>query len=146
MNRMIGLPALFVFACLTTTIGAAEMTFRLVNDTERTLNLKLFSNGESHQQWPSKTRAYSVKPDLAVQTLGISCREGEQICWGAWMTVQAVSGQIGAGGRRDTQTYKYQWGAGERGMRSCSQCCQVCEDGAKTRVMKLQDALGINAK
>jgi hypothetical protein len=124
---------------LDTPAAAAEMTFQLVNDTDRSLNLKLFSKSESHQQWPSKTRAYAIKPDAAVQPIKITCEEGEQICWGAWMTVQSVSGEVGAGGQRPTRTTKYSAGAGERGQRSCTRCCHVCKDGALTPPMKLRD-------
>jgi formate hydrogenlyase subunit 6/NADH:ubiquinone oxidoreductase subunit I len=110
------------------------------------LNLKLFSNGESHEQWPSKTRAFAIKPDPEVQQVKISCIEGEQICWGAWMTVQEVSGEVGAGGHRNTKTYKINWGVGERGVRTCSYCCDVCKDGMLSRVMRLGDAKEINAR
>lgn len=149
MNRMLNLVAVVIFACLsvvTSTSSAADMTVRLINNTERTMNLKLFSNGESHAQWPSKTRAYAIKPDSTEQHLKISCVEGEQICWGAWMDVQTVDGQIGAGGRRDTRSYKISWGAGQRGMNTCASCCNVCKDGSQTRLMKLLESPGINAK
>ena len=150
MNQLIVVRALVVFACLAimaTSSSAAEMTFQLINNTDRTLNLKLFSNGESHAQWPSKTRAYAVKPDAtAVQQLKITCNEGEQICWGAWMKVETVSGQVGAGGQRDTRAYKYTWGAGDRGINPCTSCCHVCKDGTLTPVRRLQDASEISAK
>jgi hypothetical protein len=120
--------------------SAAEMTFQIINDTDRSLNYKLFSRGESLQQWPSKTKAYSINPDAAVQQLKISCEAGEEICWGAWQKVQSISGEIkGANGGRDTRTTKYSTGAGDRGQRSCSHCCHVCRDGALLPVTKLRD-------
>ena len=142
MNRLTCLLGAIAVACLTATStpsAAAEMTFQLVNDTDRPLNLKLFSKSESHQQWPSKTKAFSVRPDAAVQQIKITCEAGEQICWGAWMTVQSVGGEAGAGGQRATSTARYTAGAGERGQRSCANCCHVCKDGVLTPAMKLRD-------
>ena len=94
-------------SALCASAAASEMTIQLVNDTDRSLNLKLFSRGESRQEWPSKTKAFSVKPDTAVQQIKITCEEGEQICWGAWQIVQEIHGEIGAAGQRATRTSKY---------------------------------------
>ena len=142
MNRLIRLLAAITAICLSVAsmpTMAADMAFQFINDTDRSLSLKLFSRDGAHQQWPSKTRAYSVKPDAAVQQLKISCEEGEQICWGAWMTVQEVSGEIGASGQRNTRTVKHSAGVGERGVRVCANCCHVCKEGALTPVAKLND-------
>ena len=118
---------------------AAEMTFQIVNDTERDLNLKLFSHGESGQHWPGKTRAYSVRPDAAVQRLKIECEEGEKICWGAWVTVQAISGPIaGPNGERNSRTGTVQLGVGKNNSKQCEYCCQVCKDGTTTRLFKIR--------
>ena len=128
------------FLCIAAfTASAADMTFQFINDTDRPLSLKLFSRGESLQQWPSKSKVYTVRPDAAVQQLKISCTEGEPICWGAWMAVENVSGEIGADGKRTTRTTKYVAGAGDRGVRPCASCCHVCKAGALTPVAKLND-------
>ncbi len=140
MNRLIHLLvaiALVALSAISTPSTAAEMTFQLVNDAEWAVNMKLFSRGESHQEWPSKSKAFSLRPDSAVQQIKISCEAGEQICWGTWRTVQAVSGEVGGGGQRTTSTAKYQAGAGERGTRSCENCCHVCKDGAMVPVINL---------
>jgi hypothetical protein len=121
---------------------AAEITFQFINDTDRPLNLKLFSRGDSLQIWPAKTKAYSLRPDSAVQQLKISCKEGENICWGTWMTVQSVSGQM-AGSERSTSTFKMQAGVGERGTRDCPSCCQVCKDGAMVPIVKLGNNIAV---
>ena len=142
MNRLtwqLGAVAVVLLSAFSTPATAAEMTFQLVNDTERALNLKLFSRSESRQQWPSKTKAFSIKPDSAVQQLKITCEEGEQVCWGAWMTVQSVSGEIGSGGQRETRTSTYSTGVGERGQRTCERCCHICKDGALTPATTLRD-------
>jgi hypothetical protein len=118
---------------------AADMMFQFVNDTDRPVNLKLFSRGESLQIWPAKSKAYSLRPDPAIQQLKISCTEGENICWGTWMTVQSVSGQI-TGSQRATSTSTTQAGVGERGTRDCPSCCHVCKDGAVAPAVKLNNS------
>lgn len=110
-------------------VGAAEMTFQLVNNTDRAMNLKLFSRGESKQVWPGQTRAYSLRPDAAVQQLKIDCTEGESICWGAWEKLVSEKGEIGNSGRRTTHHISVQTGVGERGTRDCKNCCHICQNG-----------------
>lgn len=122
---------------------AADMTFQLINDTERSLNLKLFSRGESLQQWPSKTKAYSIMPGSEIQKIKITCEAGEQICWGAWMVTQSVSGEVvgPAGERRQTRTAHISYGVGERAQRPCARCCQVCTEGALVATATIRDPL-----
>lgn len=134
--RPLFIVCMLLWASSSAHVAAADMTFQFVNDTDRALNLKLFSRGESLQQWPGRSKAYSLRPNTAVQQLKISCTEGERICWGAWMTVQSVSGEIGNGQRmvRNTQVDA---GAGERGLRDCLHCCHVCEVGKLTPVVGL---------
>ena len=145
MNRLIPLYLAIAAVCLsafTALASAAEMTFQFVNNTDRALNVKLFSRADSHQQWPSKTKAYSLRPDDATQQLKISCEEGEQICWGAWATVQTVGNEVtGPNGQRATRTSKYSSGVGERGLRTCERCCHVCKPGELTPIATLRDPL-----
>ena len=143
MNRLANLLCAIFFVGLSLLSPAAlgaEMTFQITNDTERALNLKFFSRAESRKEWPSKTKAFSVRPESVAQQIKINCEEGEQICWGAWMTVQSVSGEIvGPGGQRATRTSKFSTGVGERGLRTCERCCHICMDGAMTPVRTLHD-------
>jgi len=137
--------AVVLLASATNRVAAAEMTFQFVNDTDRALNLKLFSRGESLRHWPAKTKAYSLRPDAAVQQLKIDCVDGEKICWGAWMTVQSVAGPIG---QRTVHTSTINAGVGERGMRDCPSCCHACQQGLITPVAALRatSAMGPNVK
>ena len=144
MERLLRLFCAMAILCLNafcTPAIAAEMTFQMINDSERAINLKLFSDGETHQQWPSKTKAYLVKPDTAVQQIKISCEEGEKICWGAWMKVQSVSGEIVGpnGERRLTRNVTHNVGVGERGQRTCEKCCHICKDGTLVPATTLRD-------
>lgn len=145
MNRLMSLTVAIIVVWLGASSNsgiAAEMTFQFINNTDRQLNVKLFSRAESHQQWPSKTKAYSLRPDEAPQQLKITCEEGEQICWGAWATAQTVGNEIiGPNGQRATRTSKYSTGAGERGLRTCERCCHICKPGDLTPIAKLRDPL-----
>ena len=138
---MTRLPKLLAAFALMTMLGAmpaaaADFTFQFVNDGDRALSLKLFSRAESKREWPSKTKSYSVQPGTTVQELKVDCDEGEQICWGAWTAAQNPAA-IGGSGQRDIRTTKYLSGAGDRGLRACTDCCNVCKDGAKSPVAKL---------
>ena len=146
MHRLIRIAAALAMLCASaagTPATAAELTFQLINDTERAMNMKLFSRGESLQQWPSKTKAYSMRPGTEVQQVKITCDEGEKICWGAWIVTQSASGDIvGPGGeRRERMTARISYGVGERGVRPCPRCCHVCKDGAHTPAATLRDPL-----
>ena len=116
--------------------AAADFTFQFVNDSERALSLKLFGRGTANREWPSKTKSYAVQPGTAVQELKVDCEEGEQVCWGAWTAAQNPSA-IGGSGQREIRTTKYLSGAGDRGVRACTDCCYVCKDGTKSPVAKL---------
>lgn len=118
------------------SVHAAEVTFQLINDTQRALNLKVFSRGESKRVWPAQSKAYSLRPNEAMQQLKIDCTEGEKICWGAWATQRVVHGAI-TGSQRPTQTFTKQYGAGERGLREAEYACTICKDGALARVVKI---------
>ncbi len=133
------------FSAMAVTAQAADLTFQFINNNERPIHMKLFARGESQQEWPSKTKFYSIKPDTAVQQLKISCEEGAQICWGAWIVEYTESGEIGASGKRNVRSGKLMFGAGERGTRSCSHCCHVCKADGSTPIIKLDDS-GNNAK
>lgn len=122
--------------------AAADMQFQLVNDTEYPINLRFFSQGESRQVWPSKTKAFTLKVDAAAQQVKISCNDGEKICWGGWTTTQNVSGEItGAAGQRSTVTNLTTYGAGERGQRTCEKCCEVCTAGAPIPPLKMSEQI-----
>ncbi|MEI6737752.1 MAG: hypothetical protein WCL29_04655 [Pseudomonadota bacterium] len=139
LRATIAVVFLSALSAICTTAAAAEMTFQFVNDTDRALNMKLFSRGESRQQWPAKTKAYSLQPDAAVQQLKIKCEEGEQICWGAWATVQSVSGELGSSGRT-TRTHTFNAGVGERGLHDCPGCCHICKEGAVAPAASLRNS------
>jgi hypothetical protein len=122
----------------TANAGAkpGEVVFQIANNTQRSVAMKLFSRGESKQVWPSQSRAFSLRPDSAVQQLKFSCTEGENICWGAWFAATSESGEI-HGDRRQTSHMKVQFGVGDRGMRDCQACCFVCKAGTMTHEYRI---------
>ena len=127
-----------LMGALAMPAAAADFTFQFVNSSDAALSMKLFSRGDSKREWPAKNRSYTVQSGTTVQELKVDCEEGEQICWGAWTAAQNPSA-IGGSGQRDIRTTKYMSGAGDRGLRSCTDCCYVCKDGGKSPVAKLGD-------
>jgi hypothetical protein len=125
---------------LCMSVTAADMTFQLINDSDRLMSFKFFSRAESRQQWPSRTNAFSISPDAAAQPIKISCTEGELICWGAWITVTNTAREIvGAAGDRAATSSTYSTGVGERGLRVCESCCHICKDGALLPAISLRE-------
>jgi hypothetical protein len=112
---------------------AADMTVQIINNTERALSLKLFSNGESGRHWPGKSRAYSLKPGTDVQELKIDCEAGEQVCWGAWVTVESVGGQISDAGSRSRRVGTYQYGVGQKNPSFPAPAAATCAPTARSR-------------
>lgn len=135
------LAGLLAIACVAAAISlparAGEMTFQFINDTERALSLKLFVRGEAARELPARTKAWSLRPDKAVQQLKVECADGENICWGAWMKVTSVSGLVGESGRQ-TRTGTMNVGAGERGLLPCPSCCHVCKAGTNTPLIRVR--------
>ena len=82
------------------------MTFYMKNDTPRAMVLEL--HGDS-QVWPGEGRVYLLEPGERKSQL-IDCREGENICYGAW-----VNGDD-----------RISYGVGPDGDRACRSCCFVC--------------------
>jgi hypothetical protein len=119
-----------------TPSSSTGMTFQFINNTQRALNLKVFSRGESKQVWPGQTRAYSLRPDSAIQQLKIDCADGERVCWGAWATREELGAQI-KGDSRDKRTVTSNYGVGPRGMRDSERACHVCKSGAMTPVIQM---------
>lgn len=140
-----GILSCLLFLVSSGPLVAAEMTFQMVNNTDRALSMKLFSRGESKQVWPGRTRAYSLQPDTAVQRVKITCEEGESICWGAWEIVTSVRGEIGSDGQRATSVRKMVIGVGDRGMRDCPKCCHVCQDGTMTPPISISTSINVGA-
>jgi hypothetical protein len=139
LSRLLVLAIIASTCTFSATATSAEMTFQLLNNTNGALSLKLFSRGESRQEWPSRTRAFTIRPDSTVQSLKVTCVEEEQICWGAW-TTEETGAQTTLTGQRTAQLVTYSSGVGDRGQRSCEACCHICKAGAVTPVMSMRES------
>jgi len=114
MTRTIGRVAALVLAALMMTLGAAQaqnMTWKFRSDHPNVVDVELYSQDRDYV-WPGNNQVFSLD-DSNVRDMPIRCRDGEKICYGAW-----VRGQDG--------TY---WGTGPQNKQRCTDCCSVCGEG-----------------
>lgn len=107
--------ALFVlagaFAGSVLPAAAADVTFIMRNSHPNAVEVELYSQDRDHV-WPGGNQVYYLD-DGETKEIPLSCSEGEQICYGAW-----VSGDKG--------TY---WGTGPENAETCEDCCYTCTGG-----------------
>ena len=84
------------------------MTFYMKNDTGRAMVLELHGR-DTARVWPGEGQVYLLEPGERKSEL-IDCREGENICYGAW-----VYGND-----------RISFGVGPDGDRQCRSCCSIC--------------------
>ncbi|MBW8283504.1 MAG: hypothetical protein K0M55_07875 [Rhizobium sp.] len=91
--------------------AAADVTFMMRNSHPNAVEVELYSQDRNHV-WPGGNEVYYLD-DGETKEIPLSCSEGEQICYGAW-----VSGDKG--------TY---WGTGPENAETCEDCCYTCTGG-----------------
>lgn len=91
--------------------AAADVTFIMRNSHPNAVEVELYSQDRDHV-WPGGNQVYYLD-DGETKEIPLSCSEGEQICYGAW-----VSGDKG--------TY---WGTGPENAETCEDCCYTCTGG-----------------
>lgn len=104
--------------------GAAHadtITFKFRSNAENSVGLEFSSQMRDHQ-WPGNDRAYKID-DYEVHSYKLSCVSGEQICYGAW-----VEG--------DETQY---WGVGMNNEEHCTDCCFVCNQNSKVKLINLNE-------
>lgn len=111
---------LVMLASMISLADAANLTFVVRNSHPNAVEVELYSQVRNHV-WPGGGEIYLLD-DGESKEIAISCRKGEKICYGAW-----VSG--------DVDTY---WGTGPRNGKRCSACCYTC-NGTKTREVNLTE-------
>ncbi len=84
---------------------AADVTFMMQNDHPNAVEVELYSQDRNHV-WPGGGEVYYLD-DGETKQIPLACEEGEQICYGAW-----ISGDKG--------TY---WGTGPDNAETCTDCC-----------------------
>lgn len=100
---------------------AADMTWYLDNKAGRAVALEL-SSKMTGTLWPGGDKVYRLDPG-EYKAVGISCQDGERICYGAWL--------VG----NDAVT----WGIGPDYDQPCTDCCRICvEKGRETVTLTRQ--------
>lgn len=97
---------------MSTAAAAADVTFMMQNNHPNALEVELYSQDRNHV-WPGDGEVY-ILDDGETKQMPLSCKEGESICYGAWI-------------QGDRSTY---WGVGPGGRESCDDCCYTCTGGA----------------
>ena len=100
--------------------SAADVTFVMKNEHPNAVEVELYSQDRNHV-WPGNGEIYLLD-DGETKTMALSCKDGEKICYGAW-----ISG--------DKSTY---WGVGPGQSQACEDCCYTCT-GGNTEEIDLQE-------
>ena len=103
---------------LTAAARAESLTFQIRSNHENVVSLEFYSQ-DRNAAWPGNGKVY-ILDDYDVNSYALSCRAGEDICYGAWV-------------RNDSSTY---WGVGYNNEQYCESCCWTC-DGGTTSVINL---------
>ncbi len=106
------------FALLPVVAQAGSLTFNIKSNHENVVSVEFYSE-DRNIAWPGDGKVYVID-DYQVHSYSLSCRNGEKICYGAWVR------------NRNTQY----WGVGYNNTRSCEHCCWTC-DGGETPVVNL---------
>jgi hypothetical protein len=88
--------------------SAEDMTWTIKSDYEYKVSLSFYSQNRDHS-WPGPGSMYPLD-DSRHHQFTLACRDGEQICYGAWPT---------GGGT-------IHWGVGRNNQYHCRSCCYVC--------------------
>ncbi len=116
--------ALVLVLMAGSTISAGSkndsITFRIQSNYKYKVQVAFYSQDRDYS-WPGGDQAYNLN-DSDVHSFPLTCRRGETICYGAWVT-------------GDDDQY---WGVGMDDAHTCSDCCYECGDGS-TPVIELND-------
>lgn len=93
---------------IATMASAENITFTIENESDFDIQIEFYSQDRSHA-WPGGDQAYNLSSG-ADNAYRLECRDGEKICYGAW-----VKGK--------SSTY---WGVGLNNKYTCESCCQRC--------------------
>ncbi len=120
MKRFVVL-VLLAFFSWSSFASAATMTWRFRAFDRHQVDVKVWSKSRNNV-WPSSTTVWTIK-DYKVNTIRMSCLEGEKVCYGAFV-------------RGNSRRY---WGVGADGKLGCSSCCFTCQNGFVTPIMNLNE-------
>ncbi len=94
-----------------TGASAETMTWKVKSNYKYKVQVAFYSQTRSHE-WPGGGDAYNLN-DSETHDYPISCRDGEKVCLGGWVTGNA----------------KKYWGVGYNNKNGCKSCCYVCGGG-----------------
>lgn len=71
---------------LPTIAGAQDsaVTFRMKSNHPNKVQVEFYSQNRNHA-WPGGSKAYNLS-DYEVHIFKLTCRSGEKICYGAWLS------------------------------------------------------------
>ena len=102
-----------------TQASAAELVWRIQSEHPNHVSLEFYSQ-DRNRTWPGGGKVYVIE-DWDTHRYSLTCKQGEKICYGAWVM-------------DDSSSY---WGAGYDGTEDCDSCCAVCGQGdMQTKVLK----------
>ncbi|MGE0845543.1 MAG: hypothetical protein AB7L41_04685 [Flavobacteriaceae bacterium] len=112
ISRIAVTAALAIAAAAQTCAAFADsLTFSIRNRHQYAVELEFYSQDRDHV-WPGGGQVYILR-DEDVHEFSLTCRSGERICYGAWVS-------------NDTDTF---WGVGFDNTESCERCCATCGEG-----------------
>lgn len=97
-----------------------SITWKIIDKTSKPISVAFYSKNRFQTGWPAWDRNWSTKG--GENTFTLACVEGEQVCYGAWIT-NYVNGPY--------------WGAGPFAQHGCTNCCGTCDGG--TYSVRLND-------
>jgi hypothetical protein len=109
--RSFALLALFLLPGLAATLPARADSFKFLIQSENPYYLRLeFYSPSRNLYWPGNGKSWHIT-DYQSHTYSISCKHGEQVCYGAWQDDRSLI-----------------WGVGKQHEQSCTSCCYVCSN------------------
>lgn len=102
--------------------SAAEMLWRVRSNYKYRVQISFYSQNR-RVEWPGNGKVWGLNDD-DVHEFNLSCRSGEKICFGAWVTGNST---------------KY-WGVGADNKHGCRSCCFTCGEGdPQTQILNGDD-------
>lgn len=122
LKQWLLMPFVVVLLCglYVPSSSAGSLTFEMRSSHPNVVSLEFYSTTRSGLVWPGNGEVYLLE-DSDVHNFKLSCRNGEQICYGAWVRNQSAS----------------YWGVGSGNENRCTSCCYTCS-GGRTGVINLK--------
>jgi hypothetical protein len=98
--------------------GATQQIWTVKSMYQYKVQIAFYSRERNHE-WPGNGQAWDLN-DYNNHTYTLNCRQGEKICFGAWVTGNAS---------------KF-WGVGFGGKQGCASCCFVCGQQPQPQVLQ----------